>query len=139
MKQITLNHSNTLQLCVSQKYIVSSPLPCCGQASATACSRLEPNANLVSLGGELGAEFCASCRDVGECLRLLVEPAEIGLVAIVVAHELECCTIESAAAADDANQHADPVAMGQSAMAGVEREIAHAVEDRLALVDLDRQ
>src|SRR5262249_21972914 len=102
-------------------------------------SPLELDAHLVAVGGQPGAELAAVFGEMGELGGLVGEPAEISLVLIIVAHEDEARILDPAAARGDARNHADPVGMAPAAMAGVEREAAEAVEDRPALVDLDRQ
>src|SRR6266446_1426099 len=86
--------------------------------------RARPNlrfyVNLILFGGEPGPECGAAVHDIGERLGLLGHVAKHGLVAVVVAHELERGALDRLPARHDPDQHADPIAVLSPTMAGVE-------------------
>src|SRR5205823_14817662 len=65
--------------------------------------------------------------------------AKDGFVPLVVPYEAKARLGDAAAPDLALRQHADPVAVPAAAMAGVKREAAETVEDRLAAIHLDRQ
>src|SRR6266496_2559688 len=86
--------------------------------------RARPNirfyVNLILFRGEPGPERGAAVHDVGERLALPGHVAKDGLVALVVAHELERGALDRLPARHDPDQHADPIAVLSPAMAGIE-------------------
>src|SRR6266508_1221514 len=95
------------------------------------------NADLVTVGGKGRAELLAARRAVGERVGLVGQAAGYGFIELVVAYEAEggraLAVVES-----HFRHHAHPVAVLASSVTGGEREVAEAIIDRPALVDLDR-
>src|SRR5215510_12997030 len=92
---------------------------------------LAPDRNLdvLAVGFELRPEGGAAGDNVGQCLCLLAERRDERLVLVVVPHELERGARDLAAFERDPHQQPGPLAV-HAAMAGMERQVAKAVEDR---------
>src|SRR5882762_3159131 len=105
---------------------------------ATMPSTFQPHPNLVPFGCQLRAKRPARFDHLGERVSLVREPAQIGLVAIVMAHELERRGFDAVAGADT-RHHADPAIVPASAMARMEREAAESIKDRPPPIDLHGQ
>src|SRR5438876_3378142 len=93
---------------------------------------------LVAADREHRSELAAPAADLLDRPLVQVWVADIGLIALVVAHQRERDLDERRVVEGEARKHADPVTMCPAAVPRVEREAAEAVENRLALIHLDR-
>src|SRR5204862_5908558 len=90
-------------------------------------------------GGETCAEPAAAVDDAIHGRTLIAERAEDRFVLRVVAYEAEARFGNAVAGDLAARHHADPVAVLPAAMAGMEREAAEPIENRLAAMALYAQ
>src|SRR6266567_9411541 len=93
----------------------------------------------IAFRREGGAERGAARDDAVECRPFRAKRAGHRFIGGVVAHETEMRRRYPGQPDLDPRHHADPIAVLPAAMAGMEREAAEAVEDRLAAIKLDRQ
>src|ERR1700722_9717465 len=94
--------------------------------------RLQRDTHLIHAWNQLRAERFAAALDIGEFRGFLGQAARNGLVPIIVTHELEAGADDRLPRDGSAHHHADPIAMLATAMTGMERKAAQAIEDRPA-------
>src|SRR3954452_17320417 len=88
------------------------------------------NADPVAFCRERGAKRLATGSEVVKHLCLVRWPAKYGFIASVVAHEAKVVGPAFAVFERHFGDHADPVGVLASAMAGLEAEVAKTVVDR---------
>src|SRR6476619_2751116 len=88
------------------------------------------NVDPIAVGRERGAKHLAACGKVAERLSLVHRPAEYRFIAGVMTHKAKVVGPAFAVLERHLGDHADPVGVLASTMAGLEAEIAEAVVDR---------